>query len=101
MFQFPGFASDLCRYHVFNMVGCPIRKSADQRPFAPSRGLSQLVTSFIACESLGIRHVPFFYFRHNGTITFIRPFGPTKGWRWLILLFVFTLARVQYVKYRV
>ena len=39
--------------------GCPIRKSADQRPFAPTRGLSQLVTSFIACESLGIRHTPF------------------------------------------
>ena len=41
------------------MPGCPIRKSADQRPFAPTRGLSQLVTSFIACESLGIRHTPF------------------------------------------
>ena len=58
MFQFPGFASASCRYRVFNTVGCPIRKSADQRPFAPTRGLSQLVTSFIACESLGIRHVP-------------------------------------------
>ena len=41
------------------MLGCPIRKSADQRPFAPTRGLSQLITSFIACESLGIRHTPF------------------------------------------
>ena len=40
-------------------MGCPIRKSADQRPFAPTRGLSQLITSFIACESLGIRHTPF------------------------------------------
>ena len=62
MFQFPGFASALCGYQVCNLVGCPIRKSADQRPFAPSRGLSQLVTSFIACESLGIRHVPFLTF---------------------------------------
>ena len=43
-------------------MGCPIRKSADQRPFAPPRGLSQLITSFIACESLGIRHTPFFTF---------------------------------------
>ena len=40
------------------MTGCPIRKSADQRSFAPPRSLSQLVTSFIACESLGIRHTP-------------------------------------------
>ena len=29
-------------------LGCPIRKSADQWPFAPTRGLSQLITSFIA-----------------------------------------------------
>ena len=40
-------------------TGCPIRKSPDQRPFAPPRSLSQLVTSFFACESLGIRHTPF------------------------------------------
>ena len=47
------------RYHVFNMVGCPIRKSQGQRSFAPHPGLSQLITSFIACESQGIRHAPF------------------------------------------
>ena len=34
--------------------GCPIRKPADQRLFAPTRGLSQLVTSFFASESPGI-----------------------------------------------
>ena len=39
--------------------GCPIRKSAHQRVFAPTRGLSQLVTSFVASESQGILHVPF------------------------------------------
>ena len=39
--------------------GCPIRKSAHQWVFAPPRGLSQLVTSFFAFESLGILHVPF------------------------------------------
>ena len=39
--------------------GCPIRTSADHRIFAPSRGFSQLVTSFVASESLGILHVPF------------------------------------------
>lgn len=38
--------------------GCPIRRSADQRAFAPPRGFSQLVTSFLASESLGIPHAP-------------------------------------------
>ena len=40
-------------------TGCPIRKSAGQWVFAPNRGLSQLVTSFLASESQGILHVPF------------------------------------------
>ena len=62
MFQFAGFASAICRWPVFNRPGCPIRKSADQWPFAPTRGLSQLVTSFIACESLGIHRMPFLSF---------------------------------------
>ena len=43
-------------------VGCPIRKSAHQRSFAPTRGLSQLITSFIASVSQGIRHAPLFTF---------------------------------------
>ena len=42
----------LCR------MGCPIRKSADRRPFAPPRGLSQLVTSFLAVKSQGIPCAP-------------------------------------------
>ena len=40
-------------------MGCPIRKSTLHRIFAPKRGLSQLVTSFVASESQGILHVPF------------------------------------------
>ena len=44
------------RYHAFSMVGFPIRKSTGQRLFAPHRSLSQLITSFIASESQGIRH---------------------------------------------
>ena len=43
-------------HHVFNMTGCPIRRSTDQGIFAPTRSLSQLITSFIASESQGIRH---------------------------------------------
>ena len=58
MFQFPGLAP-LMRCQAFSLAGCPIRRSADQRPFAPARGLSQLITSFFACKSQGIRHTPF------------------------------------------
>jgi hypothetical protein len=42
----------------FTHVGFPIRKSADRWPFAPTHSLSQLITSFIASESQGIRHAP-------------------------------------------
>ena len=39
-------------------VGFPIRKSAHQQVFALTRGLSQLITSFVASESQGILYVP-------------------------------------------
>ena len=39
-------------------MGCPIRKSPDLRLFAPTRGLSQLITSFIASMCLGIPRTP-------------------------------------------
>ena len=44
------------------LMGYPIRKSTDQRLFAPPRGLSQLITSFFASESQGIPHTPFVTF---------------------------------------
>lgn len=47
---------------IFNRTGFPIRKSADQFIFADPRGLSQLITSFIASESQGIPRVPFLTF---------------------------------------
>ena len=50
------------------MLGCPIRKSTGHRSFAPYRSLSQLITSFIACESLGIRHSPFSTFARTGIV---------------------------------
>ena len=62
MYQFPALASCYARCHSFRMTGCPIRKSSDQRLFAPSRSLSQLITSFIASESQGIRHAPLLTF---------------------------------------
>ncbi len=56
-------------WRVFNTPGCPIRISADQRSFAPPRGFSQLITSFVASESLGIRHAPFFTFSSRRRLT--------------------------------
>ena len=45
------------RQYIFNILGCPIQKSTGQKLFAPLRSLSQLITSFIASESLGIHHM--------------------------------------------
>ena len=59
MFQFPAFASSIRKIPGSLPVGCPIRRSAHQGPFAPPRGLSQLIASFIACKSLGIHRTPF------------------------------------------
>jgi hypothetical protein len=39
-------------------VGFPIRKSADQRLFAPPHGISQRTTSFIASQRQGIHRIP-------------------------------------------
>ena len=55
-------------WHRFTVPGCPIRKSRDQRVFAPTPGLSQLVTSFVASRSLGIHRLPcsrFSFFFHR------------------------------------
>ena len=61
MFQFPALASlALAGMPAIRQAGCPIRKSADQGLFAPTRGLSQLITSFIASVSLGIHHAPLY-----------------------------------------
>ena len=65
MFQFPAFASTSSGWQAFSLPGCPIRRSAGHRSFAPNRGLSQLITSFIASGSLGIRHAPFPTFFHT------------------------------------
>jgi hypothetical protein len=50
---------------IFNGLGFPIRKSADQFIFANPRSLSQLITSFIASESQGIPRVPFLTFFYH------------------------------------
>ena len=60
---------------VFNQSGCPIRKSPDQRLFAPTRSLSQLITSFIASESQGIRHAPLLTFSLTDNVWSIYTFS--------------------------
>ena len=50
---------------VSNLAGCPIRKSADHVVCANPRSLSQLITSFIASESLGIHRLPLLTFLLN------------------------------------
>jgi hypothetical protein len=42
-----------------NAVGCPIRRSEDQRALAPPLGFSQRATSFIASRYQGIHQMPF------------------------------------------
>ena len=58
MFQFPTFAHRSAVWYIFNVPGCPIRKSTDQIVCADPRSLSQLITSFVASESLGIHRLP-------------------------------------------
>ena len=59
MFQFPGFASAIGGWHACARRVAPFGNPRIIRVFAPTHGLSQLVTSFVASESLGILHAPF------------------------------------------
>ena len=59
-FSSPGSLHTYVWRYVFNITGCPIRTSADQYSFAIPRSFSQLTTSFIVFESLGIPHAPLF-----------------------------------------
>ena len=62
---------------VFNLPGCPIRTSTDHSSFATPRSFSQLTTSFVVSESLGIPRAPLFASKslvpgHNsGTISYL------------------------------
>ena len=51
-----------CGWQASSLPGCPIRISPDQRSFAPPRGFSQLIASFIASESQGIHRLPLLTF---------------------------------------
>ena len=58
-FSSPRSPAASAAWQAFSLPGCPIRRSSDQRSFAPPRGFSQLITSFFACKSLGIHRTPF------------------------------------------
>ena len=61
MFQFAGFASRNYGFttgYPFYRVGCPIRRSRDQRSLASPPGFSQRATSFIASQCQGIHQMP-------------------------------------------
>ena len=64
MFQFSGLASSYEDNSSSNYQVVPFGNPR-VRIFAPNRGLSQLITSFIAFESLGIRHTPLITFLLN------------------------------------
>ena len=86
MFQFTGFAS-LTGYHTFNMVGCPIRIPADHIVCADPRSFSQLIASFVASESLGIPHTPFFCLSH----LYPKVQMPSRNPYYILFYFVFLL----------
>ena len=64
MFQFAGFASQTYEFSLGYRqscpwaVGCPIRRSRDQRSLASPPGFSQRATSFIASRRQGIHQKP-------------------------------------------
>ena len=51
-----------CGWQASSLPGCPIRTPPDQRSFAPPRGFSQLIASFVASESQGIHRLPLLTF---------------------------------------
>ena len=63
----------LARWYNLLVSGCPIRIPADRFVFANPRSFSQLITSFIAFQSLGILHVPLFTF-FSRLFDYFRPF---------------------------
>ena len=84
MFQFPALASILDGWYSFRIPGCPIRRFTDQGLFAPPRDFSQLITSFIASESQGIRHAPLLTFSLTDNV-------------WSIYTFSFNFTFLRYI----
>ena len=78
-------------------MGSPIRKSAGQGLFAPHRGLSQLVTSFLASESLGIPRTLLLNFLVSSSI--VKDFYiAIVSLRLILVCFLLYVLFIQYVK---
>ena len=52
-------------FEIVLRLGCPIRISTDQLALANPRSFSQLITSFLASESLGIPRAPLFTYFYS------------------------------------
>ena len=70
--------------------GCPIRIFTGQGLFAPNRDFSQLITSFIASESLGIHRTPLLTLFKNGIVMHLLVF---------VLFYFFTLSNMSKIAY--
>ncbi len=84
----------MCR--TVSPAGCPIRKSADQFVFANHRSLSQLITSFVASESQGIRHAPLltFLLMHILTEACASFYYEQKTYSFISLLVNFNMSKI-------
>ncbi len=70
---------------MINMIGFPIRKSADQFVCANPRSLSQLITSFIASQSQGIHHTPLLsFFTLYPIYIYVVMYVMLKNFKWRI-----------------
>ena len=78
-FSSPGSPPHPCGCRAPSAAGFPIRTPADLRPFAPPRGFSQLVTSFLASGSPGIPRAPFSSSPAGGPAPPPRPPPPGGG----------------------
>ncbi len=85
MFQFAGFASRAYEFSTGyppscpGRVGCPIRRSRDQRSLASPPGFSQRATSFIASQCQGIHQMPFSCFSRHTQRQRSSPAKPLRG----------------------
>ena len=83
------------RHHAFSVIGFPIRTSTDQCLFAAPRSFSQLITSFVVSESLGIPHTLLFasYSSTFDLLSHIRS-SLCALMSWLLLLVNYTTSPV-------
>ena len=82
------------------MPGCPIRKSTDQVVCADPRSLSQLITSFVASESLGIHRLPFSVFAPNVYYVLLLTHAGCILTYFYMLYVVFSFVFIKYVNDR-